>query len=236
MSRADRLLRMMHQFRLLAPPVLAARLAEELEVSERTIYRDIASLRAAGARIDGSAGYGYVLTEDPALPPMQFDRLEIEALLVGLAAVRRSVDTELARAGDNALAKLVARLPDAGQRQSLNAIHYVHRSRTAQVDEPHMSVIRTACWEEKVVVLSYVDAKEQASEREVYPLALVYADHALSLFAWCCLREDYREFRLDRIRDVTTTGESFRPGRVPLLGAFVERIRAFERRAGREIL
>lgn len=232
MSRADRLLRVMHQFRLLPPPVLAARLAQELEVSERTIYRDIASLRAAGAQIEGSAGYGYVLTEDPALPPMQFDRLEIEALLVGLAAVRRSVDTELARAGDNALAKLVARLPDAGQRQSLNSIHYVHRSGTAQVDEPHMSVIRTACWEERAVVLSYVDAKERKSLREVYPLALSYADHALSLLAWCCLREDFREFRMDRIRGVETSGKSFRPRRVPLLAEYEERIREYLERRG----
>ena len=232
MSRADRLLRVMHQLRLLPPPVLASRLAEELEVSERTIYRDIASLRIAGARIEGEPGYGYVLTEDPALPPMQFDRLEIEALLVGLAAVRQSVDTELARAGDNALAKLVARLPDAGQRQSLNSIHYVHRSQTAKVDEPHMSVIRRACWDERAVVLSYGDAKGRETFREVYPLTLVYADHALSLLAWCCLREDFREFRMDRIRAVEVTGTSFRPRRVPLLAEFGERIRAYQARMG----
>ena len=100
MPKPDRLFRLLSAFRMLPQPVTAARLAEETGVSERTLYRDIQSLRAGGALIDGEAGAGYTLTEDPALPPQMFTRLEVEALVLGLAEVAQSGDAMLARAAD----------------------------------------------------------------------------------------------------------------------------------------
>ena len=126
MSRSDRLFRLLTALRSLPQPVTAARLADETEVSERTLYRDIDTLRAGGAVIDGAAGFGYTLTEDPALPPQMFTRLEVEALVLGLAEVRLAGDPALARAAEVALAKITATLPERVQRQAIHAV-LVHR-------------------------------------------------------------------------------------------------------------
>ena len=104
MARSDRLFRLLHALRTLPAPVTAARLAAETEVSERTLYRDIEALRAAGARIEGEAGIGYTMTEDIALPPQTFDQLEIEALVIGLGEVGAAGDPALAEAAKSALA------------------------------------------------------------------------------------------------------------------------------------
>ena len=102
MARADRLFRLLSALRMLPQPVTAARLAVETGVSVRTLYRDNDALRAGGALIDGAAGVGYVLTEDPALPPQMFTRLEVEALVLGLAEVRLAGDPALAKAAEAA--------------------------------------------------------------------------------------------------------------------------------------
>ncbi|WP_306372513.1 helix-turn-helix transcriptional regulator [Roseisalinus antarcticus] len=125
MSRPERLFRLLNALRVLPKPVTAARLAIETEVSERTLYRDIESLRAGGALIDGAPGLGYALTEDSALPPQTFDRIEMEALVVGLSDVRQRGDPRLAQAADSALAKIAATLPKRLQRQILHATHMV---------------------------------------------------------------------------------------------------------------
>ena len=226
MPKSDRLLRLMHLLRLLPPPATATRLAEEAEVSVRTIYRDIAALRASGARIDGSAGFGYTLTEDPALPPMQFDRDEIEALLVGLSLAAQTGDATLARAGRDATAKLVARLPDAGQRQALHAVHYVNRLSRVPVDRGHAAALRAACWDERAVDLDYTDKDGAATRRRIWPLTIAYFDATMEVLAWCCLRHDYRRFRIDRIAGLSPAGDSFRGRRVPLLQEYVARMQA----------
>lgn len=222
MARIDRLFRLLHVLRSLPPPVTAARLAVETEVSERSIYRDIAALRAAGALIEGEAGFGYVLTEDPALPPQSFDRLELEALLMGLAEVRNSGDDALAGAADTAGAKIIARLPDRQQREAMNSVLYLFRKDRRSVPQRDLGLLRRACWDEVAVDLSYADMDGRYSVRRVLPLTIGYLDHALLLLAWCCLRSDYRKFRLDRIESATLTDESFRPKRVPLLREFVK--------------
>ena len=115
MARTDRLMRLMDAMRRHGGPVTAARLAEETGVSARQLYRDIASLRAGGALIDGAAGVGYRLTEDPALPPQSFDRLEIEALRLAVAQLPRLGDPALTRAGEDALARIIATLPTSNR-------------------------------------------------------------------------------------------------------------------------
>src|SRR5690606_35258824 len=148
MAKSDRLFRVLHLLRSLPPPVTAARLAEAAEVSQRTLYRDIEALRASGALIDGEAGYGYRLTEDPALPPQMFSRLEVEALALGLAEVRATSDPELSAAAGSALAKISASLPERVQQQVAHAILMVYRYARAPQAKADPSAIRHACWEE----------------------------------------------------------------------------------------
>jgi predicted DNA-binding transcriptional regulator YafY len=221
MARSARLFRLLQALRTLPSPVTAARLAEETGVSLRSLYRDIDSLRAAGAVIDGERGFGYRLTEDIALPPQTFTRLEIEALVLGLAEVQHMGEPELAAAAGAVLSKITATLPDRLQRQALHAVSQVYRFDKREPPPIDVSLLREASWQERAVVIGYVDAERQRTDRKVLPLAIVYLERVLVLLAWCCLREDYRKFRVDRIVDVRMTEESFRPRRVPMLREFI---------------
>lgn len=225
MARSDRLLRLLHALRVLPAPVTAARLAQETGVSLRSLYRDVDSLRAAGARIEGERGYGYRLTEDPALPPQTFTRLELEALLLGLAEVRHSGDEDLATAAEAAAAKVVATLPERRAREAAHAVlhAYPHRpaGRAASRDLP---LLREAAWEERAVDLVYRDEAGRPSERRIWPLLIAYSESTLTALAWCKLREDFRMFRLDRIEAAHPTSESFRPRRAGMLREYMGRL------------
>lgn len=216
MARPDRLFRLLQAMRVLPAPVTAARLAEETGVSLRSLYRDIDSLRAAGARIEGERGYGYRLTEDYALPPQTFDRTEIEALALGLAEVKHMGDPQLAAAAAQVLAKVAATLPDDREQYLFHAVSHVYRpdSRYPKVE---MSLIRRACWQEEALAISYLDKGDRLTARTILPLAIVYADRSLAVLAWCELRRDFRIFRPERMREVALAGRSFRPRRASLL-------------------
>ncbi|WP_373355305.1 helix-turn-helix transcriptional regulator [Pseudoroseicyclus sp. CXY001] len=224
MARADRLLRLLDLMRRLRPPVTAARLAEELGLSERTLYRDIAALRAAGARIEGEAGYGYTLTEDPALPPQMFDRLEVEALALGLAEIRSWGDAALAEAAERALAKIVATLPERVQRQAMHNVLHAYRYFERPAAPPWMALLREAAWDEEAVHMRYTDRAGAETERVVYPLGLVFTEDRHQLLAWCCLREGFRRFNLHQVAAAERTGESFRPRRVGLLNDYLKQM------------
>lgn len=226
MARSDRLFRLLQALRTLPSPVTAARLAEETGVSLRSLYRDIDSLRAAGAAIDGERGFGYRLTEDIALPPQTFTRLEIEALVLGLAEVQHMGEPALAEAAAAVLSKVTATLPDRLQRQALHAASQVYRFERRDPPAADVGLLREACWQERAVVIGYVDAEQQWSDRQVLPLGIVYLERVLVLLAWCCLRQDFRKFRVDRIVDVKMTEVSFRPRRVPMLREFIARLNA----------
>jgi predicted DNA-binding transcriptional regulator YafY len=201
--------------------VTAARLAEETEVSVRSIYRDIAALRAAGARIDGEAGYGYTLAEDPAVPPQSFTRIEIEALLLGLSEARQSGDAEIAEAAELVAAKIVARLPERQAREAAHAVLHVYRRGRRLVPQQDLSLIREAAWAERALDIVYRDEQGRQTERRIWPLIVAYLDESLMVLSWCRLRTDYRKFRIDRIEAVSPTEESFRPRRVGLLREYV---------------
>lgn len=225
MARADRLLRLLTAFRRLPQPVTAARLAEETGVSLRTLYRDIDSLRAGGALIDGAAGLGYHLVEDPALPPQMFTRLEVEALALGLAQARQMGDPSLSDAAEAAFAKITATLPERVQRQAVHAVSRSHRFEKIPPVPPHTALIRQACWDEAELAIAFTDVNGTHSRRTIRPLAIVYFDATLVCLAWCCLRQDFRRFDLHRITDPVLTGHSFRPHRVALLRDQIARIR-----------
>ncbi|MBL9051321.1 MAG: YafY family transcriptional regulator [Tabrizicola sp.] len=233
MARADRLLRLLSVFRMLPQPVTAARLAEETAVSERTLYRDIGALRAAGALIDGAAGAGYTLTEDPALPPQMFTRLEVEALVLGLAEVTLSGDPMLAKAATEAQAKIIATLPDRVQRHAIHAVSRSYRYERRKPAPPHLQILREAAWEERAVDLTYRDASGQLTDRRIWPLGTVFLDREVMCMAFCCLRQGFRRFKVLEMTDVRISEESFRPRRVPLLRAFIEEMRAERLRPSR---
>ncbi len=215
-------MRLLATLRRLPKPVTATRLAAETEISLRQLYRDIATLRAGGVLIDGAAGYGYTLTEDPALPPQSFSRLEIEALMLGVASLVDLGDPALSGAGRNALARIVATLPD---RQARQAAHATIRSwrppeprATVTID---LDLLRRACWDEFSVRIAYRDASDRRTEREILPLGMSYSPRTLMLVAWCLLRGEHRTFEVPRIETLERGGSSFRPRRVQLLRDYV---------------
>jgi predicted DNA-binding transcriptional regulator YafY len=224
MSGPDRLLRLLQLMRVMAPPITAERLAGESGVSVRSIYRDIELLRLSGARIEGERGYGYRLIEDYALPPQTFDRLEIEAIAVGLGEVRQMGDPDLARAAEAVLAKVAATLPDDREQQLLHSISHVYRPGGRYGSLPHLQAIRQACWEEQEIEIGYRDQAGTASQRIIRPLAIVYNDHVLTVLAWCCLRDEFRMFRIDRVDGVSSKGTSFRPRRASLLREYLAQL------------
>ena len=224
MSKPTRLIQLLHEIRLNRPPVTARALAQAMNVSERTIYRDIDALRSAGAVIDGEAGYGYTLTEDPALPPQMFSHEEVEALVLGLKEVREIGDPALARAAEGALAKLRATLPDRLKTRLEHAVLSAKRFHDRPKITIDPAILRQAAWDEIAVDIDYTDVNGTFTSRRVYPLLIVYMDQTLMLVAWCCLREAERAFRLDRIQSIRLSDESFRPRRVPLLRVALEHI------------
>ena len=223
MARQDRLMRLLSALRRLPSPVTAERLAAETEISQRQLYRDIATLRAGGALIDGAAGYGYTLTEDPALPPQSFSRLETEALMLAVGSLDQLGDEQLATAGKDALARIIASLPDRQARQSMHAIM---RSWRHEAERPRIRVdldlLRQACWDETSVRFSYRDKQDRHSEREILPLGLSYSPTTLMVVGWCLLREGYRTFEVARMERLTPGETSFRPRRVELLRQYVK--------------
>jgi predicted DNA-binding transcriptional regulator YafY len=224
MARADRLLRLMDALRRLPAPVTAGRLAQETGVSRRQLYRDIASLRTGGALIDGEAGVGYRLTEDPALPPQSFSRLEIEALVLAVGELRQIGDGALEAAGRDALARIIATLPDAQGQQAMHTVLRSFRPVHARVDATaDTALLRRACWEELALHVRYRDRGGRITEREIWPLGISYEEGGLLMLAWCCLRRDWRHFLVASIEAARETGHSFRPQRVPLLRDYVRR-------------
>jgi predicted DNA-binding transcriptional regulator YafY len=227
MARTDRLMRLMDALRRLPKPVTAARLAGETGVSPRQLYRDIATLRAGGALIDGEAGLGYTLTEDSALPPQSFSRLEIEALMLAISSLRSIGDSDLTRAGQEAMARIVATLPESQGRHAMHASMRLFRP-VAELPSPQvdMALLRQALWEEQSLIIDYLDLKDAATTREIWPLGLSYGDNHIMLVAHCLLRGDFRIFHVPRMLALRRGGTSFRPRRVALLRDYVAQMRA----------
>lgn len=228
MARSDRLFRLLQAMRQMQAPITAARLAAETGMSLRSLYRDIDSLRAAGARIDGERGYGYRLIEDAALPPQMLNRDEMEALALGLAEVRAMGDATLARAAGSALAKIGATLPEGRAQELLHAVSQVYRPDARIRSHTSMDSIRAACFDERALWIDYADKDGVRTMRTVLPLAVMYTEHCLTLLAWCTLRDDFRMFLGDRIVAVRDGGQSFRPRRAALLRDYLARLRKTE--------
>ncbi len=197
LSRSARLLDLVQALRRRRYPVPAAKLAEETGVSLRTLYRDIATLQGQGAPIEGSAGLGYVLKPGFVLPPLMFGEDELDAVILGLRFVMQRGDSDLARGAEDALSKIEAVLPPAGQ-DALGASPLLAGPRGSG-QEGHQLVIRKAIRAESKLRLCYTDKQGALSERVIWPVALGYFEAGEMLAAWCEARDDFRHFRLDRI-------------------------------------
>ena len=226
MTRTARLFQLMQALRSLPSPATAQMLADETGVSVRTIYRDIDGLRSLGAVIDGEAGFGYTLIEDASLPPLGFEAEELEALVLGLREVMQIGDPALAHAAIGALAKLKARLPEGQSHRLQHAVLTAQRFERPPTPGVDARELRQAAWDERRIQFDYSDAKGAATQRAVDPLNIVFMQMSHCLLAWCHLRNDYRAFRLDRMRNLQVLDVSFRPNRVRMLREYLERMRA----------
>ncbi|MGN6583979.1 MAG: helix-turn-helix transcriptional regulator [Rhizobiaceae bacterium] len=228
MRRADRLFQIVQHLRG-GRLVTARMLGERLEVSERTIYRDIADLQSTGVPIDGEAGVGYIMREGFDLPPLMFTRDEIVALVAGARMVRAFGGATMARAAEEALVKIGAVLPDS--EKSRIAQTSIHAPTYVISDSARRSVdlAERAIEAREILRLNYRDEAGRPSEREVRPLGLWFWGKVWTLVAWCELRDDFRAFRIDRIAELIATGRIFRPERGKTLSDFYRTVEVWER-------
>ena len=229
MRRADRLFQIVQYLRG-GRLVTARALGERLEVSERTIYRDIADLVGCGVPIDGEAGVGYIMRSGFDLPPLMFTRGELAALTLGARFVKAWGGAELALAAEEALVKIEAVLPEREKRvveeTPLFALSFSMTDATRGVIDRLDAAIRA----QRRLRIAYDSLDEETTERNVRPLGLYYWGKTWTLAAWCELRADFRNFRADRISGLVECGDAFRhePGKT--LKDFVARMACEGRR------
>lgn len=198
MRRADRLFEIIQILR--GGKLTRARdLAEKLEVSERTIYRDIADLMATGVPIAGEAGLGYVMRGGFDLPPLMFNEQEVEALILGARIVESWTDRELASAAGSVISKVESVLPDRLKKHMVETALLAPSRHYVEPVPFELGDLRHALRRKLKVHFRYVDASDQETERSVRPLAMAFFGPVWLLAGWCELRHDFRSFRLDRM-------------------------------------
>jgi predicted DNA-binding transcriptional regulator YafY len=233
MRRADRLFRIVQMLRS-GRLKTAHALAERLQVSERTIYRDVRDLQLAGQPIEGEAGVGYTLRRDFDLPPLMFTPEELTALVLGARLVKAWGGAESVIAASSALARIEAVLPpELAARLDAIAL-YAPGFKMPAAQRRLLDQLHAACLGRTVLEFSYTRLGEEASHAEwriVRPLALAFWSGVWTLAAWCETRNDFRNFRLDRIEALTVTTRSFTPRRGQRLEDLLKRVRAEARQS-----
>jgi predicted DNA-binding transcriptional regulator YafY len=209
MRRADRLFQIVNVLRRRRTATTATHLAGRLGVSERTVYRDIRDLMLAGTPIDGEAGVGYRIRPGYDLPPLMFDRDEIQALVLGARIVRQFGDPALARASDAILGKVAAIVPKELAPLVVETRLFVPSTIGAGQAAEALTLAREALIARRKLELSYAKADGAATKRTVRPLGIFFWGRTWTLAAWCELRQDFRNFRLDRIAASTMLDEMF---------------------------
>lgn len=198
MRRADRLFQIIQTLRK-GRLVTAAELARRLEVSERTIYRDMRDLASSGVPVEGEAGVGYLLREGYDLPPLMFTQDEVEALVVGARLARAWAGGDLAAAAARVLEKVEAIIPEPRRRELADSRLFVPNFGFPAVLGERMDALRTAINGRRVVLFDYRREDGTHSARAVQPLGLFFWGKLWTLAGWCELRQDFRSFRLDRM-------------------------------------
>jgi predicted DNA-binding transcriptional regulator YafY len=229
MSRTERLLDLLQVLRRHRKPLTGPALAAELGVSLRTLYRDIATLRGQGARIEGEPGLGYLMRPGFTLPPLMFTVEELEALVLGSRWVaRRSDDRSLSAASADALAKISAVLPDELRRE-VDAATLLVGPEAPHIDHVDSAQVREAIRREQKVVIAYEDAEGRRTTRTIWPFAIGFFERARVVVAWCETRRGYRHFRLDRVARLERLATRYPRGRAALLADWRDGLAATDR-------
>jgi predicted DNA-binding transcriptional regulator YafY len=212
MRRADRLFQIVQHLRG-GRLVTAQMLSGRLEVSERTIYRDIADLQSTGVPIDGEAGVGYIMREGYDLPPLMFTRDEIVALVAGARMVQAFGGATIARAAAEALVKIGAVVPQDGRERIRQTAINVPDVVVSEAVRGALDGLDRAIDGREVLTLDYRDVEDRPTTRDIRPLGLTFWGKVWTLIAWCEMRNDFREFRIDRIAAMKDAGRVFKPQR-----------------------
>ena len=210
MSRSNRMFEIIQVLRRARQPMTASRIAQLLEVTPRTIYRDIGALQSMRVPIEGEAGIGYVMRAGYDLPPMMFAAEEVEAIVVGLALLRRTGDTGLLAAANSVSLKLADVLPGDLRQELDDWPLHVSTWGVAAPSGIELGLVRQAIRDEVELKLVYEDAEGQRTQRLIKPLAMMYFVEVVVLAAWCGLRQAFRHFRADRMISCEVSGDSFR--------------------------
>jgi predicted DNA-binding transcriptional regulator YafY len=208
MRPADRLFRLVQLIRGRRLST-AAFLAERLEVSLRTVYRDIAQLQHQGVPIEGEAGVGYRLGSGYELPPLMFTQVEASALVASVRLAQAWLDPKLALAAEASLSKILSILPMAARAAAETSPIYAPTIKLDEVTQQNLQTLREAAQKRQKVTLNYLDLSEKNSNRIVRPLGCFFWGKVWTLGAWCESRQDFRSFRLDRMEKITISEATF---------------------------
>jgi predicted DNA-binding transcriptional regulator YafY len=210
MRRADRLFQIIQILRRTQRPVTADAIAQELETSKRTVYRDIADLIGQRAPIRGEAGVGYILEDGFDMPPLMLTPDEVEAAVLGAQLVaQRGGDPALTRAAEDLVAKIAAVIPDTLRPLVLEPAAHAPPSRKPPSDKVDLAQVRQAVRSGRKMILTYRDEQERETSRTIWPFAIGYHEASRLLVAWCELRGDFRSFRTDRVERAEFTGDRY---------------------------
>jgi predicted DNA-binding transcriptional regulator YafY len=221
--RTSRLLTLLEKLRKHHYPITATQLATQLNVSLRTIYRDIATLKDQGVLIEGEPGIGYRLSPGVVLPPLTFREEEIEALVLGIRWVSERGDSHLVDAATGALAKINAVLPETLRNTLQNTSLLIGPHSVLPVDDQLSIQIRQTIHQQRKSTLVYQDQHGHESKRIIWPFGLGFFEQVLILLAWCETRADFRHFRIDRVLSFTPTQINYPTSRQALLNQWKER-------------
>ena len=209
MRRADRLMKVVHFLRQRRQVVTAKRIAEEFDICTRTVYRDIQDLIGSGVPISGEAGVGYMIDKEYYLPPITFDADELEAIALGISMVRQWTDEKFAAKGNSAFEKIQAALPAKLQGELEQITTYSISTHPLLPWTVSYSDLRECIRARRKIRIEYSDQAERKTSRTLRPLALIFASPVWMLASWCEKRNDFRHFRLDRIRSLQFGEEIF---------------------------
>ncbi|WP_419798177.1 MAG: helix-turn-helix transcriptional regulator [Terasakiella sp.] len=215
MKRTERLIKITTLLQGRRVAVTADYIAQECEVSVRTIYRDIQELMSSGVPISGEAGVGYILDAGYHLPPLSFDIEEIESLVLGMAMVCNWTDDRMGRSARSALDKIKNALPATSLEKLHGTALFAFQSAIHVPWTVDFSALRLAIREKYKIKIDYEDEQKKASVRTIRPLAMIFLGPIWLLCGWCELRNDFRNFRIDRIQKLQTLADRFRdePGK-----------------------
>lgn len=206
-----RLFQLLDELRLRSNAVTARTLADEMGVSLRTLYRDIAALQAMGAPIRGEGGVGYVLEPGYFMPSLRLDEDELAALALGVRLVAARTDPGMSEAARRAAAKIAASVGEEARREFLNSSFEAGPSDVLK--SPYLGVLRDAIRQRRILEINYTSLSGRSSTRRARPLGLTVFDSVWLLSFWCETAGDFRHMRVDRIDDVRTTADCFKDER-----------------------